>query len=109
MKTRDSRSRRSTSQRFNYFSKNVGCLRFNEAEVVATLEALYIFASASFQATLMVESDSLNGIAWVSFLHKFPRRFQFYFNEIQSLFFVIRVKFQHIGWTTNSFMDALAK
>lgn len=43
----------------------------NEAEVVAILEALRIFASSSFQDLLIVDSDSLNAITWV-LSAKFP-------------------------------------
>lgn len=39
------------------FSKSVGVKESNEAEVMAILEALRLFSS-SFQAKLIVESDS---------------------------------------------------
>ena len=45
------------------FSKHVGCMESNEAEVVAILEAIRIFTSTSFRSRLVVESDSLNAIS----------------------------------------------
>lgn len=45
------------------FSKNVVNMESNEAEVVATLEDLRFFSLASFQASLIVESDCPN-IVW---------------------------------------------
>lgn len=54
-----------------------------------------------------MESDSLNAIYWVSSIYKFPWRFQFYFNEINS--FLAWCQFQHIGGSMNSFANALAK
>lgn len=48
-----------------FFSKHVGHMESNEAEVVAILEVLRIFASSSFQELLIVDSDSLNAITWV--------------------------------------------
>lgn len=53
------------------FSNNVGCTGSNKTKSVAILEALQILASVSFQASLVVEDDSLNVISWVSSL-KFP-------------------------------------
>lgn len=47
------------------FSKIVGVLESNEAEVVAILEALQL-SLLSFDEKLVVESDSLNAILWVS-------------------------------------------
>lgn len=58
---------------------------------------------SSFHANLVVESDSLNAIYWVSSCAKVPWRFQFYFNEIKSLSSSLQVKFQHMGRMTNSF------
>ena len=52
-------------------SKYVGVCDFNEAEVLAILEALRCF-SRSFQGDLMMESDSSNTIAWVSNRKPFP-------------------------------------
>ena len=46
------------------FSKSVGIRNFNEAEVIAILEALRIF-SASFHGPLLVESDSANVVGWL--------------------------------------------
>lgn len=46
-------------------SKHVGVKESNEAEVLTILEALQVFW-ASFQDRLIVESDSLNPISWIS-------------------------------------------
>lgn len=51
------------------FSKHVGVKDSKKAEVKAILEALRIF-SHSFQESLIVESDSLNAISWVSSSNK---------------------------------------
>ena len=67
------------------FSKHVGCMESNEVEVPAILEAIRIFSSTSFHSSLMVESDSLNAISWVSSSTTFPWKFQFYMNEIRAL------------------------
>lgn len=56
------------------FSKNVGILESNEAKMVAVLEALRFFASSPFQASLTVESDSLNVSSWMSSSTKGPWR-----------------------------------
>lgn len=40
------------------FSKRVGLIESNEADVPAILEALRIFISSSFQVKLVVKSDS---------------------------------------------------
>lgn len=58
-----------------WFSENVGIMESNEEEVVAILEALWIFVWASFQDLLVVESDFLNAIYWVSSLAAMPSRF----------------------------------
>lgn len=39
------------------FSMHVGCMEFNETEVLAILEALQIFVSSSFEEGLVVEND----------------------------------------------------
>lgn len=44
------------------FSKNLGCMESNEAEVVAILKVLHIFTS-SFSSKLAVESDSKNAFS----------------------------------------------
>lgn len=68
----------------------------NEVEVVAILEALHFFVLASFHAPLILESDYLNAVSWVSSSAKGPWRFQFYINEINSLKSFGRVKYQHV-------------
>lgn len=90
---------------FLMFSKHVGHM----AEVVAILEALRIFAFATFNERFVVESDSLNAVSWASSLAKFPWRFQFYFNEIKYLSPLFCVTFQHIGRMANSFADLIVK
>ena len=79
------------------FSKHVGTMESNEAEVLAILEAVRIFASSSFNSRLEMENDSLNAISWVSSSAVITWRFQFYLNEIRALTSLIRVKFQHVG------------
>lgn len=91
------------------FSKHVGTMESNEAEVLAILEAVRIFASSSFNSRLEVKSDSLNVISWVSSSAVIPWRFQFYLNEIRVLTFSIQVKFQHVRRSANGFADSLAK
>lgn len=80
----------------------------NEAEVIAIFEALRIFFS-SFSTKLVVESDSMNTISWISSSKSTPWRFHFYFNEIKVLSSSISVKFQHVGKSVNGFADSLAK
>lgn len=58
------------------FSKNVGINESNEVEVLARLEALWLF-SLSFQTKLIVESDSDNVVMWVSSLISKPWRLLF--------------------------------
>lgn len=47
------------------FSMSVGVKESNEAEVMATLEALWYF-SLSYRIKLMVEGDSANAVKWAS-------------------------------------------
>ena len=91
------------------FSKHVGTMESNEAEVLAILEVVRIFASSSFNSRLEVESDSLNAISWVSSSAVIPWRFQFYLNEIRALASSIQVKFRHVGRSANGFANLLAK
>lgn len=49
------------------FSKAIGCMETNEVEVVSIVEMSHILV-ASFQAMLIVESNSKNVISWVSSL-----------------------------------------
>ena len=91
------------------FSKHVGCMESNEAEVLAILEAIPIFSSSSFPSSLVAESDSHNAISWVSSSTMFPWRFQFYAIEIRDLSSMIQVVFKHVGRSANGFTDSLAK
>lgn len=52
------------------FSKNILIMESNEAEVVAFLETFQIFALKNFQVPVIVESNSLNVIIWVSYFNK---------------------------------------
>lgn len=65
------------------FSKHVGSKESNEAEVVAMLEALRIF-SGSFQGKLIVKSNSVNVMAWVSQHGANSWRLQFHLHEIKA-------------------------
>lgn len=76
---------------------------------LAILEALWVRALASFQAPLVVEIDSLNDISWMSSFAIKRWRFRIYSNEIKSILSSIQVKFQHVRWEANSFVDTLAK
>lgn len=49
------------------FSKNVGVVESNEAEVLTNLEGTCIFSS-SFQGMLIVNIDSSNAITWLKFV-----------------------------------------
>lgn len=84
------------------FSKHIGCMEFNEAKVLAILEALWIFVSASFQKQLMIESDYFNAIFWVSSFAKPPWRFHFHFYEFKHISLSLDAKFQHMGRLGNS-------
>lgn len=53
---------------FVMFSKHVDTMESNKAEVLAILNALRF----SFHGNLVVESDSLNAISWVSSPSKVP-------------------------------------
>ena len=53
------------------FSKNVSICDSNEAEVLAILEGLRLFARRYIGA-LVIESDSSNAITWVSNRKDFP-------------------------------------
>lgn len=89
------------------FSKHVG-LESNETEVVAILEALWIY-SPSFHEKLMAESDSMNNILWASSSSRSLLRCHVYLNEIRVLVSSIQAVFQHVGRSANSFLDGLAK
>ena len=91
------------------FSKHVGCMESNEVDVLAILEAIRIFSSASFQSSFVVQSDSLNAISWVSSSTTFPWKSQFYMNEIRALLSLIQVGFKHVGRSANCFANSLAK
>lgn len=56
------------------FSKAIGCMETNEVEVVSIVEMSHILV-ASFQAMLIMESNSKNVISWVSSLVLPPSEF----------------------------------
>lgn len=103
-----------------FSSKHVGCMESSEAEVVAMLEALWIF-SYSFHSKLLVESDSLTAISWVSscyahldvsilfYFYFYFNGFQFYFIEIKELSSFVFVDFHHVECAANGFAGSLAK
>lgn len=66
------------------FSKHTGSMESNKAEVLAILEAIWMFAASSLTSRLVVESDSLNAISWVLSSVARPWSFQFYLNEIKA-------------------------
>lgn len=79
-----------------------------KVEVVAIVEVPWIYVS-SFQAKLIVESDSKSIISWLSFYCSASLDFEFLFNKIKSLPFAISVKFKHIVRMTNGFPDSSSK
>lgn len=81
---------------------------FNETEAVAILETRRLFAS-SFQSKLVVESDSLNAISWVTSSALTPWRFTFYLEGIKMLSSLMEVVFRHVGWLANGFANSLVK
>ena len=91
------------------FSKHVGCMESNEVEVLAILEAIRIFSYFYFHSSLVVKSDSLIAMSWVSSSSMFPWKFQFYMNEIRALSPMIQVVLKHVGRSANGFADSLAK
>lgn len=90
------------------FSKHVGIMELNEADVLAILEA-HCFFSSSFNGQLVVESDFMNAIAWVNSSSKLPWSFRFYFDEIAFLVSSLDVVSQHVGCSTIGFADSLGK
>ena len=90
------------------FSSYIGVKDSNEAEILAIHEALKLY-KVSFNHPLIVESDSLNAISWVTNLAKGPWRFYFYLNEIKSLSSQLEVEFRHILHSANEEADVLAK
>ena len=73
----------------------MGYMDSNDGEVVAILEAIQIYNSSSLQSKLVLESDSLNAMSWLTSVDKTPQRFQFCFKEIRALSLSIQVEFQH--------------
>lgn len=69
----------------------------NKAEVIAILEVLRLSMYSSYYK-LIVESDLLNAISWVSFSVVFPWRFQFHLKEAKIFPFSIQVEFKHVGY-----------
>lgn len=86
------------------FSEHVGMVEFNEAEVLAVLEALRIFV-LNYHDKLAGESNPLNAIPWCSSLATLHWR---YLNKIKSAS-LIQGNFKHIGRSANVFAYALAK
>ena len=83
-----------------YFSSSIGVKESSEAEIISIIEVLRSF-SVSFRQTLIVESDSLNLISWVSNETKGSWRFYFYLNEIKCLSLELDVEFRHIPHSAN--------
>lgn len=90
------------------FSKSMGYMESNEAQILAILEALQLFIH-HFRNNLTVERDSLNVISLVCTCALPPRRFQFYFNEIKELSSSISVELCRVGRSANGFADSMAK
>lgn len=67
---------------------------------------IHIYVSSSFHSKLVVESDSLNVISWVSSPAVHPCRFQFYLNEIRCLSSSIQVV---LGRPINGFVRIVSK
>lgn len=82
------------------FSKHVGLMESNEAEILTTLEALQTFVS-HFQGNLVVKSDSLNVSYWASSSIASPWWFHFYLTEIKSSSLLTHVEFKHVGRLDN--------
>lgn len=79
---------------YSLCSRNMGTMESNEVEFLVILEALRFLSS--FNGKLVVESNSLNAIYWVSSLSKIHWRFHFYFNETMSLASLLDVIFKHV-------------
>eukprot|EP00268_Persea_americana_P056975 TRINITY_DN6784_c0_g1_i2.p2 TRINITY_DN6784_c0_g1~~TRINITY_DN6784_c0_g1_i2.p2 ORF type:complete len:105 (-),score=19.94 TRINITY_DN6784_c0_g1_i2:1073-1387(-) len=90
------------------FSKYIGIKDSNEGEVLAILEALRICFSNNFHS-IVVESNSLNAISWMSCLEEDLWKFQFLFNEIKTWSSSLNVEFHHVLRSGNGMADALAK
>lgn len=90
------------------FSKHARIVESNEVEVAAILGALRIVLSSSLKR-LVVESDFLNAISWVSSSSKPPWRFHFYLNESKCLASTFQVEFKHVCHSENSFASCLVK
>ena len=59
--------------------------------------------------SIVVESDSLNAISWMSCLEKGPWKFQFLFNEIKTWSSSLNIEFHHVLRSGDGMADALAK
>ena len=79
-----------------------------EAEILSILETLRLF-SALFRQPLIVESDSLNAISWVSNAAKGLWKAYFCLDEIKFLSSELDVEFRHILPSMNEEADVLAK
>lgn len=77
------------------FSKHMGICDSNKAEVLA----IFLWSQVAFQrlgASLVVESDFYNMIAWMSKQKTIMWRFRLYFNEIRKLSASIDVSFSQL-------------
>lgn len=70
--------------------------------MLAVLKTLWFFVRI-FQDSLVVESNSLNMISWISPSTATPWRLQFYFSEIKYLSSLIQVEFKHVERLANSY------
>ena len=89
------------------FSMSVGVKDSNEAEVLAILEALWLFSS-SFQAKLNVESDLANKLLWhLIFTLDVGGSSSISMESRRSSH--IDVVFAHVLWSSNSLADGPVK
>lgn len=85
----------------------MGVKESNEAEVLAIFEALRLF-SRSFQAKLIVESDSSNTVKWASHVDSRPWRFFFFFSvRSRSSLPILMWFFCYVPRSVNSMADGL--
>lgn len=89
------------------FSKKVELKESNEAKVMAILEAFRLFIS-SFQAGLIIESDSSNSIGWIS-SYEGHWKFHFLLSDIKFMSSQGLVEFKHVGRLANVMVDSLGK
>ena len=94
------------------FSKNVGEIDFNLAELLAVVEALSIVVNANFFPipNIIVESDSKAMISWINKESDRPWKYNNILNKLSN--FLLRlgnVVFVHAFREVNTFADFLAK